>query len=214
MEVFQLNSLLECSLLQNSITKIFALSADGILQYKKSIVQVLEVFLSYAYLVNLLMDKSNPLWLGISEDSYTVIGITFTSQSFTKFTPDLWIKLLKHVKVAIPPSLINLQSEMTPGDCPMEVNEPPSAKKLKIDYLPPSTSYTLWEQMKNGWKQILDQQTTSQSIEMTDAIALVRIAIVGVKLKLKWREMNSVLDEADFEKLKRKTVKIWTVGWI
>jgi hypothetical protein len=86
----------------------------------------------------------------------------------------------------------------------MEVNEPPSAKKLKIDYLPPSTSSTLWEQMKNGWKQILDQQTTSQSIEMTDAITLVRIAIVGVKLKLKWRKMNSVLDAADFENLNGK----------
>lgn len=41
--------------------------------------QVLEVFLSYAYrLVNLLMDKSNSLWIEISEDSYTEIGIALT----------------------------------------------------------------------------------------------------------------------------------------
>ena len=32
----------------------------------------------------------------------------------------------------------------------------------------------------------------------------IRIAILGVKLKLKWRKMNLVLDEADLKKLKGK----------
>ena len=90
----------------------------------------------------------------------------------------------------------------------MEADEPPSAKRLKVDFLQPSTASCLWEQLKNRWNQILDQQTASQPIDMSDVTALIRIAISGVKLKLKWREMNSVLDEADFEKLNGKICQI------
>jgi hypothetical protein len=39
---------------------------------------------------------------------------------------------------------------------------------------------------------------------MSEVPFLIRIAILRVKLKLKWRKMNLVLDEADCEKLNGK----------
>ena len=41
--------------------------------------QVLEVFLSYVYrLVNLLIDKNNDLWVGVSEESFAEIVIALS----------------------------------------------------------------------------------------------------------------------------------------
>ncbi|XP_032793021.2 serine/threonine-protein kinase ATR [Daphnia magna] len=307
MDGLELNSLQECSLLQSNVTKIIAMSADGILQYDPQLcsklvcilldqlnygeictfkstlnclgqilvhdcsTRVLEIFLHYAYrLVNLMTDENNRVWNENSENSSSEIGVAlieclsrlsnpfgscsmtnhqylrlisfillreqfhqpivlnnllqsmlgalqrFTCQETTslcRFTPDLWIKLLKHSYAAIPPMLIILQSEMAPGDSPIEISEP-LAKRLKIDFLPTLTSVTLWEQLKSRWTLILDQQVTDQPVEMADITALVRIAISGVKLKLKWREMNSVMDDADFENLNGKICQILLTGEI
>lgn len=86
----------------------------------------------------------------------------------------------------------------------MEASEP-SAKRLKMDFLPSSPSASLWDQLKHRW---LDMLQGHSSFDLARATALVRIAIVGAKLKLKWREMNSVLDDADLLLLNGKLREI------
>ena len=93
--------------------------------------------------------------------------------------------------------MIIAQSEVTPTDWPMEVIEP-NPKKPKMDFLSSSSeSSGLWDQLKTHWLRMLNGQSSHKPTSIKDATVLVRIAIVGVKLKLKWREVGSVLDESD-----------------
>ena len=92
---------------------------------------------------------------------------------------------------------------MTHCDWSVEASEP-SAKKPKIDFLPSSNSSTLWEELKNHWLQMLERNVANQQFELANVTVLIRIAVTGVKLKLKWREMNCGLDDANFIILNEK----------
>ena len=79
----------------------------------------------------------------------------------------------------------------------MEAVEP-HAKKPKMDFFAISSEPSgLWDQLKNHWLRMLNGQGSYKLTSIKDATILVRIAIVGVKLKLKWREVGTVLDECD-----------------
>lgn len=93
---------------------------------------------------------------------------------------------------------------MAPCDWPIEPDGEPCAKRLKMDLLPSSNPSTLWEQLKYRWIQMLDCKVTKQSVTLSDVTVMIRIAVIGIKLKIKWREMNSILDEANFQTLNGK----------
>lgn len=96
---------------------------------------------------------------------------------------------------------------MTPFDWSMEAGEP-SAKRPKFDFLPMSTSSTLWDQLKTRWLQMLDHKVAHHQMGLTEVTILIRIAVTGAKLKLKWREMSCVLDDANFIVLNERICEI------
>lgn len=75
-----------------------------------------------------------------------------------------------------------------------------------------STPSSLWEQLKQRWLDMLNQRRTRPSGELDQATVLVRTAIVGMKLKLKWRDLSSILDDTDLILLNAKLGELFLHG--
>ena len=82
-----------------------------------------------------------------------------------------------------------IRSELTFNEIPsVEAFEQPSAKRIKLEFVP----QTLWEQLKTHWNA-----KSGKTSNLNDLAALFRIAVVGMKIKLRCRESSQTLDERD-----------------
>ena len=85
--------------------------------------------------------------------------------------------------------------ELSFSDGPSDIE--PSAKRPKMDFL---TSSSLWDQIKRH----LDILLSKESLSFDDIKVVIRIAVVGARLSLKWKDTGTVFEERNFHKINTK----------
>ena len=76
----------------------------------------------------------------------------------------------------------------------------PTAKRPKMDFL---TSSSLWDDIKRR----LDDLLAKQRLDMDELTVTVRIALVGARLSLKWKDADALFDEKNLQKINNKFVE-------
>ena len=73
----------------------------------------------------------------------------------------------------------------------------PTAKRPKMDFL---TSSSLWDDIKRR----LDDLLAKQRLDMDELTVTVRIALVGARLSLKWKDADALFDEKNLQEINNK----------
>ena len=93
--------------------------------------------------------------------------------------------------------------ELSLSDGPPDIE--PTAKRPKMDFL---TSSSIWDQIK----RYLDTLLSNESLSVEDIRVVIRIAVVGARLSLKWKDSGTVFEERNYQKINVKLAEHLLLG--